>query len=71
VLALPVECRAELFFLMELDELKNSEEITKQGLEEIKDRIDNGEGLWVIINDSSKRRKIKRHISSFDIDSYK
>jgi len=73
VLALPVECRAEIFFLMELDQLKNSDDskgITKQDLEEIKDKIDNREGLWVIIGDSSKRRKIKQHISNFDIDSF-
>ncbi len=74
VLALPVECRAEIFFLMELDQMKNSEDgkgITKQGLDKIKDKIDNREGLWVIIGESSKRKKIKQHISQFDIDSFK
>ena len=74
VLALPVECRAEIFFLMELEQLKNSEDgkgITKQGIERIKDKIDNREGLWVIINDSTKRKKIKQHISGFNIDSFK
>jgi hypothetical protein len=74
VLALPVECRAEIFFLIELDELKNSidgEGITENGLEEIRDRIENREGFWVIIGDSSERRKIRRHISRFDFDSFK
>ena len=73
VLALPVECRAEIFFLIELDKLKNSNEgngITERGLQEIKNRIDNKEGLWVIMGDSSKIRKIKRHISQFEAGSF-
>ena len=73
VLALPVECRAEIFFLIELDDLKNSidgEGVTENGLEEIRDRVVNREGIWVIISDSSKRNKIRRHISRFDFDAY-
>jgi hypothetical protein len=73
VLALPVECRAEIFFLIELDKLKNSNDgngITERGLQEIKNRIDNKEGLWVIMGDSSKIRKIKRHISQFEAGSF-
>ncbi|HJX34425.1 MAG TPA: hypothetical protein VJ373_04545 [Desulfatiglandales bacterium] len=73
VLALPVECRAEIFFLIELDRLKNSDDgtgITEQGLGEIKNRIDNKEGLWVIMGESSKTKKIKRHISQFEAGSF-
>ena len=73
VLALPVECRAEIFFLIELDKLKNSDDgngITEQGLGEIKNRIDNREGLWVIMSEASKRRKIKQHISQFEAGSF-
>ncbi len=73
VLALPVECRAEVFFLIELDKLKNSDDgngITEQGLEEIKNRIDNKEGLWVIMGESSKTKKIKKHISQFEASSF-
>jgi hypothetical protein len=73
VLALPVECRAEIFFLIELNNLKNRDDgngITKQGLQEIKNRIDNKEGLWVIIGESSKIKKIKRHISQFEAGSF-
>ena len=73
VLALPVECRAEIFFLIELDKLKNSDDgtgITEHGLQEIKNRVNNKEGLWVIMSESSKIRKIKRHISQFEEGSF-
>jgi len=71
-LGLPVSCRAEIFFLIELDNLKNKsdEGVTEAGVRAIRSKIDNREGLWVIIRDSSKRRKIRRHISGFDIDSF-
>lgn len=70
VLALPVECRAEIIFLVELDRLINESNITDKAevisrLEEISESIENREGLWVIIRDASKRRKIRRHIASF------
>ncbi|MFC1534238.1 hypothetical protein ACFL7M_12825, partial [Thermodesulfobacteriota bacterium] len=70
VLALPVECRAEVFFLIELDKLKNNNNnkfLIQEGLEQILERIDNREGLWVIIRDKSRRDKIKRHIEVFNI----
>jgi hypothetical protein len=71
-LGLPVSCRAEIFFLIELDNLKNKsdEGITEAGVRAIGSKIDNREGVWVIVRDSSKRRKIRRHISGFDIDSF-
>jgi hypothetical protein len=67
-----VSCRAEIFFLIELDNLKNKsdEGITEAGVRAIGSKIDNREGVWVIVRDSSKRRKIRRHISGFDINSF-
>jgi hypothetical protein len=71
-LGLPVSCRAEIFFLIELDNLKNNtdEGLTEAGVRAIRSKIDNREGVWVIVRDSSKRRKIRRHTSGFDIDSF-
>jgi len=67
-LALPSKYRAEIFFLIEHDKINKSmkgEKITSDDLEEIKDNIDSGSGLWVLIKDQSKKKKIKRHISYF------
>ena len=73
VLGLPVECRAEVFFLMEIDMLMNREDgsgISDEDLEKIGDRVDNRTGLWVMIRDNIKRKKIKHHLSTFDPDSF-
>jgi len=68
LLSLPAKHRAEVVFLLELDSLKrktdNDEELTREGLQELYDTIDNGQGLWSIIPES-KRRKIKRHIEKY------
>jgi len=74
ILGLPVECRAEIIFLIELDLLKSKNENKdaaefQQGLEEINERIENREGLWVIIRDELKMSKIKRHIALFNVDA--
>ena len=75
ILALPVKCRAEIVFLIELDRLtknnKNNKEAIERGLEEINESIDNREGLWIIIHNDSKRRMIQRHIAAFNVDSLK
>lgn len=75
ILGLPVKCRAEIVFLIELDRLtknnKNNKEAIERGLEEINESIDNQEGLWVIIHNESKRRMIQRHIAAFNVDSLK
>jgi hypothetical protein len=67
-LSLPTKHRAEVVFLLELDKLKrktdNDEELIREGLQELYDKIENGEGLWSIIPES-KRRKIKRHIEKY------
>lgn len=73
VLRLPVECRAEVFFLIEIENLKNKKEgsgISGEDLERIGDRVDSRTGLWVIVRDGAKRRKIKRHLSTFDPEAF-
>jgi len=74
ILGLPVECRAEIIFLIELDRLKrknrsNDKDVFEKGLENIDRKIEDRRGLWVIIRDEGKLEKIRRHIALFDIDS--
>ncbi|MBW1805755.1 MAG: hypothetical protein JRJ06_05195, partial [Deltaproteobacteria bacterium] len=74
ILGLPVECRAEIIFLIELDRLKrknrsNDKEVFEKGLENIQRKIEDRRGLWVIIRDEGKLEKIRRHIALFDIGS--
>lgn len=74
-LKIPVRCRAEIFFLIALDQLlkeNNGEDKERilEGLEEINENIENRTGLWVITRNASKRAKIKQHIATFDLDSY-
>jgi hypothetical protein len=71
VLALPSRYRAEIFFLIEYEQIKKDrgdDEITRNDLEEIRDDINSGSGLWVMIKDETKKKKIRRHIARFGRD---
>ncbi|MFC1840853.1 hypothetical protein ACFL1N_14840 [Thermodesulfobacteriota bacterium] len=68
VLALPSRYRAEIFFLIEYEKIKKdkgSDEITRGDLEEIRDDVNSESGLWVMIKDETKKKKIRRHIARF------
>ena len=74
ILGIPIACRAEVIFLVELYKLrdkKNRGDIVdiQDGLDAISSRLENREGLWAIVRDASKRKRISQHISGLDPDS--
>ena len=67
-LALPSRYRAEIFFLIEYEQIKKDkgdDEITRDDLEEIRDNVNSESGLWAMIKDATKKKKIRRHIARF------
>ena len=74
ILGIPIACRGEVIFLVELYRLKDSKNKgnaadIQAGLNAIGSRLENKEGLWAIVRSSSKRQKILQHITGFDPDS--
>lgn len=69
ILATPVECRAELIFLIELERLKKENKdrdraFMARQLNALSAMVENGEGLWVIVSEK-KRALIQRRISDY------
>jgi hypothetical protein len=72
LLALPSKYRAEVVFLLELERImgkskKSDKKVFRKGLETLYDKIENGQGLWVIIPEARKSM-IKDHIYDYLAD---
>jgi len=68
LLSLPPRYRAEIVFLIELDQLKkkynNDQGLIRSGLEELSQRIDEKQGLWVVVPEV-RRERIREVIENF------
>ena len=70
LLALPPQYRAEIIFLVKLEQLekttKNDKEAVREGLQDIYNSIEDANGPWAIITEA-KRIKIKQHIDDINV----